>query len=465
MPRNDTLTSTPQFSVADARVAIIGLGYVGLPLAVEFGKQYDTVGFDINRARIDELRRGHDSTLEVEAELFAAASRLSFTSDLEGIRGCNVYIVTVPTPIDAAKRPDLTPLVKATESIASVLEAGDVVVYESTVYPGCTEEICVPILERISGLVYATTAEANACRAGASGTHGAVARPAPVPAGAGEFFCGYSPERINPGDKEHRVTNILKVTSGSTPEAADFVDALYGSVITAGTHKASCIKVAEAAKVIENTQRDLNIALVNDLAILFNKLGIDTLEVLEAAGTKWNFLPFRPGLVGGHCISVDPYYLTHKAQQVGHHPDVILAGRRTNDGMGAYVAGEVIRLMVRRRINPVQARVLVLGLAFKENCPDLRNTRVVDIIGALQAYHATVDVLDPWVDVDEARHEYGITPIGQAEPGTYDAVVIAVGHDEFRALGVDGIRAFGKPDSVLYDVKYVLPRDAVDGRL
>ncbi|MBJ7574399.1 Vi polysaccharide biosynthesis UDP-N-acetylglucosamine C-6 dehydrogenase TviB [Luteimonas sp. MC1828] len=417
------------------RIAVVGLGYVGLPLAVEFGKQYATVGFDINAARVAELRAGKDSTLEVEPELLASATQLGFTSDLEGIRDCNVYVVTVPTPIDSARRPDLTPLRKASESLGKVLQPGDTVVYESTVYPGCTEEVCVPILEQVSGLTFNV-----------------------------DFFCGYSPERINPGDKQHRVTTIMKVTSGSTPAAADFVDALYASIITAGTHKASSIKVAEAAKVIENTQRDLNIALVNDLAILFNKLGIDTLEVLEAAGTKWNFLPFRPGLVGGHCISVDPYYLTHKAQEVGHHPDVILAGRRTNDGMGAYVAGEVIRLMVRNGINPVRARILILGLAFKENCPDLRNTRVVDIIGALQGYNARVDVCDPWVDAGEAKHEYGLVTM-EPEQRAYDAVIVAVGHDEFRALGVDGIRAYGKPESVLYDVKYVLPREAVDGRL
>ncbi len=423
-------------ALANARIAVVGLGYVGLPLAVEFGKQYDTVGFDINTARVDELRGGHDSTLEVEPELLAEATRLRFSAQLEDIRACNVFIVTVPTPIDAAKRPDLTPLVKASESLGKVLKRGDTVVYESTVYPGCTEEVCIPLLEKFSGLVFNT-----------------------------DFFAGYSPERINPGDKLHRVTSILKVTSGSTPRVADFVDGLYASIITAGTHKASCIKVAEAAKVIENTQRDLNIALVNDLAILFNKLGIDTLEVLEAAGTKWNFLPFRPGLVGGHCISVDPYYLTHKAQEVGHHPDVILAGRRTNDGMGAYVAGEVIRLMVHKGINPVRARILVLGLAFKENCPDLRNTRVVDIVGALKAYNAQVDICDPWVDAAEAQHEYGLGILATPAPGAYDAVIIAVGHNEFRELGVEGIRAYGKAESILYDVKYVLPRDAVDGRL
>ncbi len=417
-------------------IALVGLGYVGLPLAVEFGKQYDTVGFDINARRVEELRSGRDSTLEVEAGELAAARRLRFTSELEDIRGCHVYIVTVPTPIDSARRPDLGPLVKASEALGKVLKRGDVVVYESTVYPGCTEEVCIPILERVSGLRFNE-----------------------------DFYAGYSPERINPGDKQHRVTTIKKVTSGSTPEVAEFVDGLYGSIITAGTHKASSIKVAEAAKVIENTQRDLNIALVNDLAMLFNKLGIDTLEVLEAAGTKWNFLPFRPGLVGGHCISVDPYYLTHKAQEVGHHPDVILAGRRTNDGMGAYVANEVIRLMVRKGINPVEARILVLGLAFKENCPDLRNTRVVDIIGALQGYNARVDVHDPWVDAAEAEHEYGLAPIAQVDECSYDAIVLAVGHREFADMGAARIRALGKPHAVLYDVKCLLPRETVDGRL
>jgi UDP-N-acetyl-D-galactosamine dehydrogenase len=420
----------------DSRIAIIGLGYVGLPLAVEFGKHFDTLGFDINQARIDELRAGRDSTLEVDAAELAAAGRLRLSATDEDLRACNVYIVTVPTPIDAAKRPDLAPLVRASQTLGRVLKPGDIVVYESTVYPGCTEEVCVPILERGSGLVFNR-----------------------------DFFAGYSPERINPGDKQHRVTSILKVTSGSTPEVADFVDRLYGSIITAGTHKASCIKVAEAAKVIENTQRDLNIALVNDLAILFNKLGIDTLEVLQAAGTKWNFLPFRPGLVGGHCISVDPYYLTHKAQEVGHHPDVILAGRRTNDSMGPYIASEVIRLMVRKGINPVNARVLLLGLAFKENCPDLRNTRVVDIVQALRRYNAAVDVHDRWVSAAEAEHEYGLVPLAQPPAGAYDAVIVAVGHRQFVALGAQGVRAFGKPDSVVYDVKYVLPREAVDGRL
>ena len=373
--------------LSQAKLAIIGLGYVGLPLAVEFGKKFPTTGFDIRAARIDELKLGFDGTLEVSAEELAEAPLLRYSCDKADLAECNVFIVTVPTPIDSAKRPDLTPLVKASEMIGGVLKAGDVVIYESTVYPGCTEEVCVPILERVSGLAFNR-----------------------------DFFAGYSPERINPGDKEHRVINILKVTSGSSPETADFVDELYRSIIVAGTHKASSLKVAEAAKVIENTQRDVNIALINELALIFNKLGIDTLEVLEAAGTKWNFLPFRPGLVGGHCIGVDPYYLTHKAQEVGYHPEVILAGRRINDGMGAFVATQAVRLMAAKKINPVAAKILVLGLAFKENCPDVRNTRVVDILASLSEYHADVDVFDPWVDADEAEHEYGVRPIARRLP-------------------------------------------------
>jgi UDP-N-acetyl-D-galactosamine dehydrogenase len=416
-------------------IGIIGLGYVGLPLAAEFGKQHETIGFDLNASRVEQLRQGVDATREVSADELAEAGKLRMTTSAADLRACNVYIVTVPTPIDDAKRPDLRPLVAASESIGRVLSRGDVVVYESTVYPGCTEEVCVPILERESGLVFNV-----------------------------DFFAGYSPERINPGDREHRVTGILKVTSGSTPEVARYVDGLYASIITAGTHSASSIKVAEAAKVIENTQRDLNIALVNELALIFNKMGIDTLEVLEAAGTKWNFLPFRPGLVGGHCISVDPYYLTHKAQQLGYNPEVILAGRRINDAMGGYVATQTIRLMARAGINPVGARVLVLGLAFKENCPDLRNTRVIDIIEGLRDYSAVVDVHDPWIDAAEAAHEYGITPVGELVPGTYDAIVLAVGHEQFRALGAGGIRALGKPGAVLYDVKSLLPCADVDGR-
>ena len=433
---SDAVSTTSMLTILSPRIAIVGLGYVGLPLAVEFGKKFETIGFDINARRVAELREGRDSTAECSPDELAASPQLLYADALEQIRDCNVYIVTVPTPIDAAKRPDLTPLVKASQAIGSVLKPGDVVVYESTVYPGCTEEVCVPLLEKASGLVFNR-----------------------------DFHCGYSPERINPGDKLHRVTNILKVTSGSTPETADFVDGLYASIITAGTHKASSIKVAEAAKVIENTQRDVNIALINELALIFNKLGIDTLEVLEAAGTKWNFLPFRPGLVGGHCISVDPYYLTHKAQEIGYHPEVILAGRRINDGMGAHVAAQVVRLMTRKGINPVGARVLVLGLAFKENCPDLRNTRVVDIVAELNEFQAQVDVYDPRVDAAEAEHEHGITLIASPEAGQYDAVVLAVGHAEFVKLGGQGVRALGKANSVVYDVKYVLPRDAVDGRL
>jgi UDP-N-acetyl-D-galactosamine dehydrogenase len=418
------------------RIGVVGLGYVGLPLAVAFGRKHPTVGFDINRARVEALRQGRDATGEASAEELAAATQLQLSGELEALRGCNTYIVTVPTPIDAANRPDLRPLKSASESLGKVLDRGDVVVYESTVYPGCTEEVCVPILERISGL------KANE-----------------------DFFVGYSPERINPGDRMHKLDNILKVTSGSTPEAADYIDGLYASIVSAGTHKASSIRVAEAAKVIENTQRDLNIALVNELALIFNKMGIDTLEVLEAAGTKWNFLPFRPGLVGGHCIGVDPYYLTHKAQELGYHPEVILAGRRINDGMGRFVAGQVLRLMAKQRISLPDARVLVLGLAFKENCPDLRNTRVVDIVNHFEQFHVRVDVHDPWVDAAEAKHEYDLDLVAQPQAGTYDAIVVAVGHREFKALGAAGLRAFGKPEAVLYDVKYVLPKDDVDGRL
>jgi UDP-N-acetyl-D-galactosamine dehydrogenase len=420
----------------NTRIGVVGLGYVGLPLAAEFGKHYDTLGFDIDEARIAELKAGRDRTLEVEAAQFAAATRLRFSAGVDDLRACNVYIVTVPTPIDDAKRPDLHPLRSASKTIGRVLKRGDIVVYESTVYPGCTEEVCVPLLEQESGLEFGK-----------------------------DFEVGYSPERINPGDKEHKVTTIRKVTSGSSPEAADLIDRLYASIITAGTHKASSIRVAEAAKVIENTQRDLNIALINELAVIFNKLGIDTLEVLQAAGTKWNFLPFRPGLVGGHCISVDPYYLTHQAQQIGHHPEVILAGRRTNDAMGGYVAEQVLRLMARRGLNPVGARALVLGLAFKENCPDLRNTRVVDIVEGLKSFNIDVDVHDPWVDAAEAGHEYGLQLVERPQAATYDAVVLAVGHREFAALGGPGVRALCKPGGVVYDVKSLLPRADVDGRL
>ena len=427
--------STPP-SPETARIAVIGLGYVGLPLAVEFGRQIPTLGFDISAARIEALRGGHDHTLEVEPAELAAAARLQYSADPTELAGCNVYIVTVPTPIDAARRPDFGPLLSASTTVGRTLSPGDVVIFESTVYPGATEEVCVPRMEAESGLKYNV-----------------------------DFFCGYSPERINPGDKAHRLPDIVKVTSGSTPEVAEFVDALYRRIIRAGTHKASSIRVAEAAKVIENTQRDLNIALVNELAQLFARMGIDTLEVLQAAGTKWNFLPFRPGLVGGHCIGVDPYYLTHKAQEMGYHPEVILAGRRINDGMGEHVAMRVVRLMARKGLDVARGRVLVLGLTFKENCPDLRNTRVVDVIAALRDYGIVVDVHDPWVDADEARHEYGLELIETPQPGNYDAVVLAVAHRQFVELGSAAIRAFGKPESVLFDVKAMLPLDAVDDRL
>ena len=420
----------------EVRIAIVGLGYVGLPLAVEFGKHFPTVGFDIKAERIAELRAGRDSTLEVNAAELAEARRLSFADREADIAGCNVYIATVPTPIDRYKRPDLTPIESASRTIGRVLKKGDVAIFESTVYPGATEEVCVPIMERESGLKF---------------NH--------------DFFVGYSPERINPGDKEHRVSTILKVTSGSTPEAADFVDALYRKIITAGTHKASSIRVAEAAKVIENTQRDVNIALINELALIFERLGINTEDVLKAAGTKWNFLPFRPGLVGGHCIGVDPYYLTHKAQEIGYHPEVILAGRRINDSMGAYVADRVVKLMTQKRIHVAGANVLIMGLTFKENCPDLRNTRVVDVIDAFKDFHANVDVYDPWVDTQEAQHEYGLTPVKEPKAGHYDAIILAVSHRQFIELGTDRIRALGRPDCVLFDVKYVLPAAEVDGRL
>lgn len=418
------------------KLGIVGLGYVGLPLAVEFGKKRPVTGFDINARRISELQAGHDHTLETEPEELREAKFLSFTSNPEDLRKCNVFIVTVPTPIDEHKRPDLTPLIKASETIGKVLKAGDIVIYESTVYPGATEDDCVPVLEKFSGLKFNR-----------------------------DFYAGYSPERINPGDKEHRVTTIRKVTSGSTPEIADIVDALYNEIIVAGTHKAGCIKVAEAAKVIENTQRDLNIALINELAMIFNKMGIDTEAVLKAAGTKWNFLPFRPGLVGGHCIGVDPYYLTHKAQALGYHPEIILAGRRLNDSMGNYVVAQFVKAMTRKRIHVDGARVLVMGLAFKENCPDLRNTRIVDIVAELKEYNCKVDVYDPWVSAEESVHEYGIAPIGWPEPAIYDGVILAVAHNEFRAMGAEGIRALGKPVHVLYDLKYVLAADAVDLRL
>jgi len=418
-------------------IAIIGLGYVGLPLAVAFSEKYQTIGFDINAQRVSELLNGIDRTLEVDAPTLAAAKEtLAFTTDAKMLESATVYIVTVPTPIDAHKSPNLKPLEGASRLIGSVINVGDVVIYESTVYPGCTEEACIPLVEEVSSLKYNK-----------------------------DFYAGYSPERINPGDKTHRVTNIVKVTSGSTPEIADFVDNLYSSIITAGTHKAESIAVAEAAKVIENTQRDVNIALVNELAIIFNRLGIDTQAVLEAAGSKWNFLPFKPGLVGGHCISVDPYYLTHKAQEIGYHPEIILSGRRINDNMGSYVAESVIKLMMKQRLHVVDSKVLILGLAFKENCPDLRNTRVIDIIDELDKYHANVDVYDPWVSQEEANNEFGFTLTNELIDDTYDAIILCVGHKEFAEMGAKAIRRLGKSKHVLYDVKHLFSKQDVDGRL
>ena len=418
------------------KIALIGLGYVGLPLAVEFGKKRNVIGFDINQSRINELKKGIDTTLETTKQELKNAVYLSYTTNLEDIKDCSIFIVTVPTPIDKYKRPDLTPLEKSSESVGKILKKGDIVIYESTVYPGATEEVCVPILEQQSGLIFNK-----------------------------DFYCGYSPERINPGDKEHRVTNIKKVTAGSTPKIATEVDELYQEIITVGTHKASSIKVAEAAKVIENTQRDVNIALINELALIFNKLDIDTESVLEAAGTKWNFLPFRPGLVGGHCIGVDPYYLTHKAIEVGYNPEMILAGRRLNDNMGSYVADQVSKLMTKKRIHVVDANILIMGLTFKENCPDIRNTRVVDLVKEFKGFNCNVDVYDPWVDKDEAVREYNIKLINNPVKGKYDAILLAVAHGEFKALSVEQIRAYGKDNHVLYDVKYLLKANESDGRL
>jgi UDP-N-acetyl-D-glucosamine/UDP-N-acetyl-D-galactosamine dehydrogenase len=418
------------------KIALIGLGYVGLPLAVEFGKKREVIGFDINKTRINELKEGVDSTLETTKQELQDSIYLSYTTNLDDIKNCAIFIITVPTPIDKHKRPDLTPLEKSSKIVGSILKKGDIVIYESTVYPGATEEVCIPILEEQSGLIFNK-----------------------------DFYCGYSPERINPGDKEYRVTTIKKVTAGSTPEIATEVDELYQEIIIAGTHKASSIKVAEAAKVIENTQRDVNIALINELALIFNKLGIDTESVLEAAGTKWNFLPFRPGLVGGHCIGVDPYYLTHKAIEVGYNPEMILAGRRLNDGMGSYVADQVSKLMTRRRIHVVGASVLIMGLTFKENCPDIRNTRVVDLIKEFKDLNCNVDVYDPWVDKDESVHEYNIKPIDKPIEGKYDAILLAVSHNEFKALSVEQIRAYGKDNHILYDIKYLLKANESDGRL
>ena len=423
-------------ALEDVRICVVGLGYVGLPLAVEFGKIFATVGFDLNKARVAELVGGTDSTLEVEKEELVAANRLAYTSDPTQIAACNVYIVAVPTPIDQAKRPDFTPLLGASKSVGHVLKPGDIVIYESTVYPGATEEVCVPVLERESGLRFNQ-----------------------------DFYCGYSPERINPGDREHRLPSIVKVTSGSTPEVAEFVNSLYGAIITAGTFKASSIKVAEAAKVIENTQRDVNIALVNELSLIFNKLGINTQEVLQAAGTKWNFLPFRPGLVGGHCIGVDPYYLTHKAQEVGYHPNMIRGGRGLNDHVGHRIGGQVIKLMVKKKIDTVNCRVLIMGLTFKEDCPDLRNTRVVDIIEELSDFGVQVDVYDPWVNSAEALEEYGINLVTGIAPDTYDAVVVAVAHRQFREMAVEELRALCRNSSVIFDVKNLYPADMVDGTL
>ncbi|WPC32128.1 Vi polysaccharide biosynthesis UDP-N-acetylglucosamine C-6 dehydrogenase TviB [Acinetobacter towneri] len=422
--------------LSDLKIAIIGLGYVGLPLAVEFGKQLPVVGFDIQQKRIQELKSGQDHTLEVSPEELKQATQLTYSANLDDLRSCNFFIVTVPTPIDEFKQPDLTPLIKASTSIGKVLKKGDVVVYESTVYPGATEEACIPVLEQVSGLKFNQ-----------------------------DFFAGYSPERINPGDKLHRVTNILKITSGSTPEVADFVDQVYNLVIEAGTHKAPSIKVAEAAKVIENTQRDVNIALINELAVIFNKLGIDTEAVLQAAGTKWNFLPFRPGLVGGHCIGVDPYYLTHKAQSLGLHPEIILAARRLNDRMGEYVATQLIKEMVKQRIQVVGSKILVMGLSFKENCPDIRNTKIVDMVKALKEYDLDLDIYDPWVDPLEAAKEYGIDPVSSLAYGKYDAIVLAVAHDQFKHMSIDEFKAVAKEKYVLYDLKYILNHMDVDIRL
>ena len=422
--------------IESTSIAVIGLGYVGLPLAVEFSKKFSVLGFDINQARINELQAGKDLTLEVSDVELAAAKQLKYTCSVEELKNCNVYIVTVPTPIDESKKPDLTPLVKASEMLGGVINEGDVIVYESTVYPGATEQVCVPVVEQVSGLSFNK-----------------------------DFFVGYSPERINPGDKERSVTNILKVTSGSTEEVSNFVDSLYASIITAGTHQASSIRVAEAAKVIENTQRDVNIALINELSIIFNKLGIDTLEVLEAAETKWNFLPFRPGLVGGHCIGVDPYYLTHKAQTAGYHPEMILAGRRLNDGMGGYVVAQLVKRMVKERIQVEGAKVLVMGLAFKENCPDLRNTKVLDVIAELKEYNIAVDVVDPWCTAEAAAQEYGLKLTMEYKQNQYDAIIVAVAHDEFKHMGAEAIRKLGKASHVLYDLKYVFEKNSVDMRL
>ncbi len=422
--------------LSTVHIGIIGLGYVGLPLAVEFGKHYPTLGFDISKPRIQALENGHDASLECSSEELKQATKLQYTTKPQNLAICNVYIITVPTPIDQHKRPDLTPLIKASETVAKVINKNDIVIYESTVYPGATEEVCIPVIEQISKLKFNQ-----------------------------DFFAGYSPERINPGDPKNRLTTIVKVTSGSTPDITDFVDELYRSIITVGTHKASSIRVAEAAKVIENTQRDVNIALINELAILFHQLGIDTEEILQAAGSKWNFLPFRPGLVGGHCIGVDPYYLTHKAQEIGHHPEMILAGRRTNDQMGQYIVNRLLKAMIQHRITLCQANILILGLTFKENCPDLRNTRVVDIIEELHDYPVTVDIYDPWASAVEAKQEYNVELLPDIPKNHYDAILLAVGHRQFKEMGIEQIRSFGKEKAVVFDVKYIFPADKVDARL
>ena len=420
----------------DIKIAVIGLGYVGLPLSVEFGKKYPTLGYDTNNSRIDELRAGNDSTQEITGEEILQSKELSFTSETEDLKSCNIFIITVPTPIDSNKKPDLTPLIKASETVGSLLKQDDLVIYESTVFPGATEEVCVPILERNSSLKF------NA-----------------------DFFCGYSPERINPGDKERNVTSIKKVTSGSTPEISDIVDDLYNSIITAGTYKAESIKVAEAAKVIENTQRDINIALINELSIIFNRLDIDTESVLKAAGSKWNFLPFRPGLVGGHCIGIDPYYLTHKAIEVGYHPEIILAGRRLNDNMGAYVADQVTKLMIKKRIQVFDANILIMGFTFKENCPDIRNSKVVDLVAELKEYNCKVDIYDPWVDNFRAKEEYNLSLINEPVLGKYDAIILSVAHEEFKQLTSEEVRSYGKDVSIVFDIKFLFDESEVDGRL
>lgn len=418
------------------KLAVIGLGYVGLPLAVEFGKKYTTFGYDINKSRIEELTAGNDSTLEVTSEEISSSKNLKFSADFREIQLCNIFIITVPTPIDSDKKPDLSPLKGATEMVAKILKKGDLVIYESTVFPGATEEVCVPILEEISGLLFNK-----------------------------DFFCGYSPERINPGDKDHRVTSILKVTSGSTEASANEVDELYKSIITAGTFKAGSIKIAEAAKVIENTQRDINIALINELAMIFNKLDIDTEAVLEAAGTKWNFLPFKPGLVGGHCIGIDPYYLTHKAIEVGYHPEMIIAGRRLNDNMSSYVVDQITKLMIKKRIHIVDSNILIMGLTFKENCPDIRNSKVVDIVSEFEDFDCNVDIYDPWVDQKLAKDEYNISLIQKPIIGKYDVIVFAVGHDEFKKYTLEKIKSYGKDSHVIYDIKFLFGNSEVDGRL